>query len=146
MTHYEFIEGKHYAVNDEGCWLWLRGKFKSGYGAVHWYVGDAKKKWYTHRLSYTQSNGDIPEGHGVCHTCDVPSCINPEHLFVGTQKDNMQDCIKKGRFNRRKLTEEDVLEIRRLSAEGLTQTSIATRYPVGRHTIGNIVRNQQWRA
>lgn len=80
---------------DNGCWIW-QGACRSGYGAIR--VG--AKVCQTHRLSYTLFKGNIPDGLLVCHTCDTKKCINPEHLFVGTHKDNMADCVNKGRISR----------------------------------------------
>lgn len=77
---------------DDGHWLWL-GATIHGYGML-WRDG---KNNYAHRVSYELHNGPIAPGMCVCHTCDIPSCVNPEHLFLGTQKDNMIDCKNKGR-------------------------------------------------
>ena len=67
----------------------------------------------THRFSYELHRGPIPDGLKVCHTCDVGICVNPDHLFVGTQKQNMEDCSKKGRGrSKTHMTEQDVREIR----------------------------------
>ena len=78
-----------------GCWLWLAGKLKKGYGQFS--VG--KKKITAHRMSWELHNGAIPNALLVLHKCDVPACVNPGHLFLGTYSDNIQDCIKKGRLN-----------------------------------------------
>lgn len=75
------------------CWLWTGAKTVLGYGQ-----GRRKDKQpYAHRIMWNTLYGEIPAGHVVCHVCDVPSCVNPSHLFVGTQKDNMRDKQAKGR-------------------------------------------------
>lgn len=82
----------------DSCWEWQRGTNSKGYGAVK----IQNKTYSAHRVSWTLFNGDIPEGMFVCHHCDNPKCVNPEHLFIGTQKDNMQDKCKKGRHHKQK--------------------------------------------
>lgn len=78
---------------ENGCWEFV-GALRSGYGAIKF----KNKIMGTHRVSYELSYGDIPEGFLVCHKCDNRKCINPDHLFLGTHKDNMQDCLVKGRM------------------------------------------------
>lgn len=88
-----------------GCWLWT-GSISKGYGklgAENWYDSPLS----AHRVSYEMENGKIPDGLFVCHKCDVRNCVNPDHLFLGTAKDNMQDCLSKGRFRTRTLHGED---------------------------------------
>ena len=80
-------------ITESGCWIWMGYVTKWGYGTIS---VDYKKKC-THRMAYQEMIGEIPKGMLVCHTCDVPSCINPNHLFVGTHQDNMDDMTKKGR-------------------------------------------------
>src|SRR5271170_5361706 len=79
---------------NSGCWLWLAAKTR-GYGVV-WWKGRVER---AHRAAFEDANGDgSASGLTICHHCDNPSCINPEHLFGGTPKDNVHDAIKKGRF------------------------------------------------
>lgn len=75
------------------CWEWLGGKDRDGYGRI---VINGKW-WGSHRLSYTLVKGEIPKGLVICHSCDNPGCVNPSHLFVGTQTDNVKDMDSKGR-------------------------------------------------
>ena len=76
-----------------GCWLWTGQRKRHGYGVIK--IGGIETK--THRAMWEVVNGPIPDGLCVLHRCDVPPCCNPEHLFLGTQGDNVRDCCKKGR-------------------------------------------------
>lgn len=79
-----------------GCWLWTAKRNQGGYGAVR-EAGPGSRFLSTHRLSFEMANGQIPKGLMVCHSCDNPPCVNPDHLFLGTAIDNIRDCIAKGR-------------------------------------------------
>ena len=86
------------AKHSSGCWLWYGARNGNGYGVC----GAGGLKWLAHRVAWELSCGPIPEGgdyHGTCvlHRCDVPLCVNPDHLFLGTQADNMRDKAEKGR-------------------------------------------------
>ncbi len=83
------------ALSPAGCWIWCGGKLRGNYGAFH--VNGATRR--AHRFSYELKFGTIPKGMFVCHRCDCPLCVNPNHLFVGTPKDNMLDKVNKNRHN-----------------------------------------------
>src|SRR5665213_1780411 len=101
-NYYELLRekiNKSVQIDGNSCWIWIRSKHKQGYGNLNF----KHKPNLAHRVCWEIYKGEIPEGLNVCHLCDVPSCCNPEHLFLGTQKDNMKDCLIKGRLGNRKL-------------------------------------------
>lgn len=94
----EKLKEKFFArlIKTNGCWL-LKSKQKTGYISIY----DGKTHIKAHRLSYIIHKGDITPGLFVCHTCDNPACVNPDHLWLGTCKENNLDCKQKGRYTRR---------------------------------------------
>lgn len=78
----------------DGCWLWLASKFQHGYGSA---TVDGGRRENAHRVAWRLIRGSIPKGMFVLHRCDNPACVNPDHLWLGTQTDNMRDCAAKGR-------------------------------------------------
>lgn len=138
--------------NNSGCWNWNRGLFRDGYGAF-W---NGSKTVRTHRFSYRYFRGKIPEGFCVCHRCDNPKCVNPNHLFLGTALDNERDKIKKNRRNNigakgeshglSKLTEDQVREIRKIVASGkLSQNKTAKLFGVDSGLVNGIVHRKHWK-
>lgn len=136
-------------IAENGCWNWTGGKDWDGYGALRW-----GKEQRAHRVAYILTMGPIPEDMWVLHRCDNPSCCNPFHLFLGDADDNNKDMMRKG-HNRvafgenhtaSKLTNEQIIEIRRLHSEGnTTQREIAKRFCVGFKAINKIVLGQRWK-
>jgi hypothetical protein len=129
-----------------GCWNWVGAKTPYGYGQLRF---DRKVK-YVHRCSYEIHCGPIPDGLFVCHHCDNRACINPTHLFLGTNADNTADRHAKGRDGRlfgadqngAKLTEASVLAIR--AAHGITQGKLAEQYGVSQSMISCIRLGKNW--
>ncbi len=126
------------------CWLWTACKHEDGYGLFK-YEG---KQCYAHRVSYKIEYGSITNGLCVCHSCDNTSCVNPEHLFLGSYKDNTRDAVRKGRLAKgekqgsSKLTETDIKLIRK---DTRPERVIAKDYDVGGTTIGLIRRKETWK-
>lgn len=129
----------------DSCWEWTGGVVSSGYGSLKNHIGRYE---VAHRQSYRLSIGDIPTGMFVLHKCDNRRCVNPNHLFLGTMKDNTQDMLRKGRGGHHKLdfkkhnnpnnkiSEEDAKDIEFLLLLGTyTQKQLASFYGVQRATI-----------
>ena len=123
----------------ETCWLWRGARIGRGYGMFELNY----KSIYAHRHSWTLANGEIPPGICVLHRCDNPSCVNPDHFFLGTNAENSKDCVNKKR-QWRKLTPEQVIEIRQL-AKRETRQSIADKMGVFHSTINAIVNGKTWK-
>lgn len=130
----------------DDCWL-----FMSNQGGKYVKFSRNHQTYYAHRYSYQLAHGVIPETLDVLHSCDTPRCVNPRHLFLGTQADNMRDMVAKDRslkgekHGRAKLTEESVKEIKRLLAQKLTYLEIANQYGVTTGAIGAIAIGTSWK-
>ena len=124
------------------CWEWQGSRVSGGYGNMTF----EHQSLYTHRASWIVYKGPVPDGFRVLHKCDNRPCINPQHLFIGTQEDNIRDMIEKGRRNRNAfLTEDEVHEIRILLSEGdLSQYEIGEMYNVSRSSIQQIKLGNNW--
>jgi len=139
-------------ISDNGCWEW-QGAKTLGYGncKISEIYGDFKIM--VHRLSWVAFKGEaIPDGLFVCHKCDNPKCFNPDHLFLGTQKQNLQDCSEKHRTitgdlsNLSKYKKEDILKIKNLLAEGKTGKEISQETGVSPSHISRIRRGYTWKS
>jgi hypothetical protein len=126
-----------------GCWLWRGWLSSKGYSRLR----DGAKFVYGHRALWIELHGPLSAGQCVCHRCDVPRCVNPEHLFVGSNADNHADKIAKGRQARgegiaqAKLTAQQVLAIR---AHPGRQASIAAVYGINQTQVSQIKRRVKW--
>lgn len=144
LTHIE-------QITETGCWIWMSCIRKTGYGAF----GFRRKVEYAHRASYLIFRGDIPSGMYVCHKCDIRACVNPSHLFLGTQKQNMQDASAKGRvvMPRASYASDDSHQVAKLTNEqvefirGSSERpySLAKKYGVTYRTIWNAKTRRTFR-
>lgn len=136
-----------YVIKSDACWIWNGYKNQRGYG----YIKVIGKFIQTHRMSWVMHYGDIPEGLCVLHKCDNPSCVRPDHLFIGTFHDNTLDAMKKGRICKgeqvgiSKLKEWQVLKIRSLYLEGISITNIAKRFAMSRAETSKIIHRNVWK-
>jgi len=130
----------------EGCWLWQGMKNQDGYGLIC-SKGHNGKPWLVHRVIWELTNGSIPDGMQVLHHCDMPACVRPEHLFLGTQADNIADMLRKGRQNLgTKLCLVEVKAIReRYTDGGMTFTGLSREYGVCRETIAKVIYGKTWK-
>lgn len=97
-TEEQKLEARIARIPFSGCWIWIGWADSKGYGKLHI---DGGRRQAAHRFFWEAAHGKIQSGLHVLHRCDVPACVNPDHLFLGTHKDNMEDCARKGRFNPR---------------------------------------------
>lgn len=139
MSPLERFESKYIPVTESGCWIWTASTYTNGYGSFFM----KGKLTGAHRAAWRIFKGLIPENMRVCHTCDVPCCVNPSHLFLGTAKDNSQDMLNKDRHGRTCLSSTDIINIRKIS--NLSNTQIARQYSVSTKVIWKIKRYETWR-
>ncbi|GAB6170593.1 HNH endonuclease [Paradesulfitobacterium aromaticivorans] len=131
----------------DSCWIWTGHKANGGYGIFH----ANHKSYIAHRFYYALHHGPIPEHIKACHKCDNPACVNPDHIFLGTQSENLRDAVMKGRRNMlgednpfSKLTEDNVLSLRRLYANGITKAELARRFQLSKTHVGRIISREVW--
>ncbi len=137
--------------NDVLCWEWIGAKTKHGYGTF--YV-EKNKPVLAHRFSYELYKGKIKQGYVICHSCDNPSCVNPNHLWEGTISDNNLDCLKKGRHKsprlngekhgKHKLSEKQVIKIKEMQKEGISQRNIAKNFNISFQHVSKLINAQRW--
>jgi len=121
------------------CWIWTGSKNNKGYGVI----GNGNNHLsYVHRLVWEESNGTIPEGVEVCHSCDKPSCVR--HLFLGSHLENMQDMARKQRSGMQRLSVGQVDRIIGLRKLGKTQTPIARETNIPLSTVKTILSGRSW--
>ena len=138
--------GKVQKCGDGDCWLWTGSRNKFGHGHFNNQpIGNT-----AHRTAWFLTNGAIPDGMFVCHRCDNPPCVNPKHLFLGTNEDNMRDAAQKNRTahgsraHGSKLSEADIPVILEMLGKGISQSAIAVRFRVSQGQISRIKSGAIW--
>lgn len=130
---------------NSGCWLWAGSSNADGYG--HFGVGGSGKVRKAHRVSYEHHHGEIPPGMLVCHKCDNPACVNPEHLFLGTPRENSEDRDHKGRqalgIENGKAVLNDAL-VKYIRETPLSERVIANQLGVSRGTVNAVRSRRTW--
>ena len=138
------------ASEPDGCWIWTAARNTKGYGVVNEIIGNIRFG-RAHRLAYVLTHGPIPTGSLVCHRCDVPSCVRPDHLYAGTPKDNSGDMVAKNRQTSgvrnpsAKLSVSQVNAIRALSERGELPMALSSRFDVAVATIRDVLWGRTWR-
>jgi len=146
-TTVESFNSRSFPEPNTGCWLWSGCVDRRGYGITSFTEAHMTR---AHRISYYLNKGDFDRSLLVCHSCDNPSCVNPDHLFLGTPKDNMSDMVLKKRNtkgenqHKSKLKKDDILRIRELRNGGAKYIEIANFYNVSIHSIYCIVKGKTW--
>lgn len=131
------------------CWLWTASVEGGGYGQIK--MPGTRNQTKAHKVSWMIHNGEIPDGLFVLHHCDVRQCVNPEHLFLGTCADNLEDMARKGRHLygeknvQHRLTELEVHRIFDRRNQGLVMRDIASEFGVGAMTVQRILTGQRWK-
>ena len=131
---------------NSGCWLWCGSIVHGGYGKFK----ISNVNFIASRVAFTMFVQQIPQGMVVCHKCDTPTCVNPEHLFIGTQRENVADREAKGRGaygdrHRSKLSSSQVIEIRRLFKRGARNIDIAQQFNISQALASFIKNRRLWR-
>lgn len=141
-------------VRGPGCWLWLpKGRIGSKTGPKYgvFKLEAMHSQTTAHRASWLLNKGPIDEGLFVLHKCDVPTCVRPSHLWLGTKLENSRDMVAKGRHVHGeravhgKLSSKQVLKIRALYASGTTPTVLSRKYKLHLRTVWNIIKRERWK-
>ena len=149
---FEKYESKIQRITETGCWIWM-GATKTHKHPYGW-LSYNKKHYNAHRLFYMIHHGIefIDSKIVICHTCDIPQCVNPEHLYAGTQKQNVKDMWAKNRQSKRllnpprhsKLTAEQAIEIKKKCLSGIKDETLANQFFVKKSTIQDIRLGRRW--
>jgi hypothetical protein len=154
-------------MDNTGCWEWTGERYPSNYGLMRITSNGKRKAYRAHRVSWAIYRKTPPDNKYVCHRCDNPPCVNPDHLFLGTQLDNIRDAISKNRLRpasgnkngnttkpesrprgesngSAKLKVADVLYIRASHRNGISHRELSNKFRVSKSTISRTLNNENW--
>jgi hypothetical protein len=137
----------------DGCWVWKASTTRGGYGQIGGFKGEKWSMLRAHRISYILYKGPIPDGQLVCHSCDNRLCVNPKHLFLGSHKDNIEDCIIKGRkvlgrnpkHNHLSFNLAQEIRLVKLKNPNLTYKQLGKLFNTSAAQAHRIITNQIWK-
>jgi hypothetical protein len=131
----------------DGCWFWLGNLDKDGYGKFQRAKLPGQKQGHvrSHRWAWEQVNGPVQPEQYLLHSCDMPACVRPDHLRIGTQAENVAECHAKQRHSRSRLTPDRVREVRSRFAAGERQADIAKSLGVRFSVVASVVHGRAWR-
>ncbi|SDH10421.1 HNH endonuclease [Paraburkholderia phenazinium] len=135
-------------VPECGCWIWMGAVNAQGYG----FMKANGRQGFAHRWSFEAHNGEIPKGMVICHRCDVPACVNPNHLFLGTYLDNAKDCVKKNRQpaltrnGKAKLTIESAARLRAMRENGASLKELSLEFGITQVHACRVSKGAVWPA
>ncbi len=133
--------------DSNGCMRWIGTHDTDGYGVIKWFGKMVK----AHRIAYEQVHGELLDNLVIQHTCDVRDCVNPEHLILGSLRENRKDCVEKKRHafgskhGNAKLIERDVKTIRLMYEFGYSQEEISKKFDINKSNVGHIVSRHSWK-
>ena len=127
----------------EYCWEWTGCRGNNGHWHGRFYYNGRMQQ--AHRLAWEEAHGPIPAGQHVLHKCDRPTCVRPDHLYLGTAADNMADMVLRGRCTNAKVTATEVAEIRRRSSTGATTKELLQRFNISKTQVQKIVKREAWK-
>jgi hypothetical protein len=138
------------------CWLWTGSTNDKGYGKIGFHRHYVNHILYAHRISYLLAHGVLPDDREICHECDTPPCVRPDHLFAGTRRDNLVDMVQKGRDNKTscwrgeahykaKLRDQQVRDIKARGLAGERPRDLAAEYGVSKRNVEHIIGRRTWK-
>lgn len=141
----ETVFWRHVVPTEDGCWIYQGALTQSGTGYGHLRIGGRNgRDVLAHRASFEIHVGPVPDGLCVLHRCDVKQCVRPDHLYLGTQRDNMVDVLERQLRTSLKLSSDTVRQIRTSRAAGASVASLASHFSVSEQAIRDVIARRRW--